>query len=698
MSVIAGLPLREESRPERVNARDEHADRPSVQHQRILPYAVALALVVLGFLPIVNWIPGGHSAPWYGDVLQTWLSGAAIVAGVTVVLIVVTRGRVLSAASDFADSVSQLFVARPRLAALTIGTIAGIVYATVAQLVFDARPLFIDEIVQLYQARLFAAGQLTDHVGFFPEFFGALNVVSRGDRQFGQFPPGGPAHLLLGVLAGAPWLVMPLIGGGAVYVFSLLVRRLEPEVPIALAAILLFAFSPFMIFMSASHMNHVPTLLWVLIAWLACLRMTKQPTLMLRWPLLFGLSAGIAASIRPVDAAAMTAPALVLAIMSLRIKKDVMMALAATCVGAALPVALILGFNHATTGSSFLFGYELMWGKSHSLGFHNSPWGPAHSPARGLELLSLYALRLQSYLFETPAPSLIPVIATLGLARRIAPFDKVMLWATVLLAVAYFAYWHDGFYLGPRFVFVLVPVLVLFTARAPRALGERVKSLKVRRVAFVGLATAIVLGVGLGIPERARYYAQSLNNSRHRLAAPVEALGVRNALIFVRESWGSQVMARLWGRGITRSDAEALYRAVDTCLLDSALVALEYRDVRGHFARSALWPLLHDSALVQASTLSPDRSQRMLPGRDLSPRCREHIAADQRGVALYPLLLAEPRSSNLFVRDLGERNAILTRTYPDRAAYLLIPRAPDDSVYVLRPLPPRDAGYALGGR
>ncbi len=609
--------------------------------------------------------------------------------GLTVVLIVVTRGRALSTAADLAEHASRLFDARPRLAALMISTTAAIVYATVAQLVFDARPLFIDEIVQLYQARLFAAGQLTDHVGFFPEFFGALNVVSLADRQFGQFPPGGPAHLLPGVLVGAPWLVMPLIGGAAVYVFSLLVRRLEPEVPVALAAILLFAFSPFMIFMSASHMNHVPTLFWVLIAWYACLHMTTQRTSVLRWALLFGLAAGTAASIRPVDAAAMTAPALVLAIVSLRVKKDVVMSLAATCVGAAIPVALILGFNHATTGSSFLFGYELLWGKSHSLGFHSSPWGAAHSPARGLELLSLYALRLQSYLFETPTPSLIPVIATLALARRITPFDKVMLWATVLLATAYFAYWHDGFYLGPRFFFVLVPVLALFAARAPRALGERAKSLRVRRVAFVGLTTAILLGIGLGIPERARYYAQSLNNSRHRLAAPVEALGVRNALIFVHESWGSQVMARLWGRGITRSDAEALYRAVDTCLLDSALVGLEHQDIKGQPARSLLWPLLRDSALVQPSTLSPDRSERVLTGHDYSPRCLERIADDQRGVALYPLLLAEPRSTNLFVRDLGERNGRLTRTYPDRVAYLLLPRAPDDSVYVLRPLPSR---------
>ena len=36
--------------------------------------------------------------------------------------------------------------------------------------------------------------------------------------------------------------------------------------------------------------------------------------------------------------------------------------------------------------------------------FTPRPWGDLHTPARGLELLNLYFLRLQGYLFETPFP------------------------------------------------------------------------------------------------------------------------------------------------------------------------------------------------------------------------------------------------------------------------------------------------------
>ncbi|MGQ0640252.1 MAG: hypothetical protein ACT4P6_05690 [Gemmatimonadaceae bacterium] len=98
-----------------------------------------------------------------------------------------------------------------------------------------------------------------------------------------------------------------------------------------------------------------------------------------------------------------------------------------------------------------------MWGDSHSFGFHKSPWGVAHSRVRGLELVNLYALRLQSYLFQSPAASLLPDIATLAVARGLTRFDRALLWAMVLLLAAYFAYWHDGFYRGPRFLLYSFP-------------------------------------------------------------------------------------------------------------------------------------------------------------------------------------------------------------------------------------------------
>lgn len=666
-----------------MTARDNPNNRSPAGGGKILSRALAIGLAVFGFLPIANWIAAGHSAPWFSQVAQSWVSGTAIVFGAVVVLVILSRRRVVGFAAKFGSRAGQWYDGQPQRSALTISVAAAALYAIVALTVFDARPLFIDEIIQLYQARVYAAGDLVDRVGPFPEFFGALNVVSAGDHQFGQFPPGGPMHLMLGVLLGVPWLITPLLGGAIVYVFARLVRHIEPEPSVALAAILLLAFSPFMVFMAGSQMNHVPTLLWILIAWLACSHLTAEQMPGRGWAVLFGLAAGIAATIRPVDALAMTAPAFVLWIAKPRSRRDALSALF-VAIGLALPMAALLAYNGATTGSPLLFGYELMWGKSHSLGFHTSPWGIAHSPARGFELLSLYTLRLQSYLFESPTPSLLPAIVTLAVASAVARFDRVMLWATVLLAGAYFAYWHDGFYLGPRFFFVLTPLFALLAARAPRALGAFTQRMAVRQYASVALAISFVIGLGTGLPARARLYSRSLASSRYQFAS--DSLGEHSSLVFVRESWGSQILARLWGRDVDRPAAEVLYRSVDTCVLDSAVTALEHRGVLGSEARAALWPLLRDSMNVRPSTLSPDETERVLAGSTYPPRCAAQIAADHDGTALYPPLLAERHDRILFARDLGERNALLAKQYPDRATYLLLAPLAGESVYRLRPL------------
>lgn len=678
------MPLREESRPERVSALDNPDNPGGPARGKLLPRGFAVGLAVFGFLPIANWIAGGHAAPWYSQIAQSWISGTAIVVGVVVVLIIVSRRRAIGFTTRIADAAAQWFDRQPHHVSLIISALAAVVYAAVALLVFDGRPLFIDEIVQMYQARVYATGHLVNHVGPFPEFFGALNVVSIGDNQFGQFPPGGPAHLLLGVLLGAPWLITPIVGGAAVYAFASLVRQVEPEPSVALAAILLLAFSPFMMFMAASHMNHVPTLLWILVAWLSCLRLTSESTATRWWALLFGGAVGIAATIRPVDALMMTAPALLLWCAKLRSKRALSYA-PFVALGLSVPLSALFAYNELTTGSPLVFGYELMWGKSHSLGFHNSPWGSAHTPARGFELLSLYTLRLQSYLFESPTPSLLPVIITLGIASRVTCFDRMMCWATALLAGAYFAYWHDGFYLGPRFVFVLTPVMALLAARAPRALGAVSRRFAVRQYAFFSLAISFVIGLSTGIPARARIYSQSLTSSRHRFPAS-DSLGEVDALVFVRESWGSQVLARLWGRQVERPAAELLYRAVDTCVLDSAITALEGQDIAGAHAQAALWPLLLDSMNVRASTLSPDETERVRTGSTYSPRCMEQIAADHQGLALYPPLLAEPHGRVVFARDLGVRNELLVRRYPNHATYLLLAPLAGERNYRLQPL------------
>ena len=104
--------------------------------------AVAL-LAALAFLPIANWIPGGHDVDWYATALTLWTLGAAIVAGSAVVLAIVA-GRYGAAFLPLGRRLAALPRPSPRLAAALLVLAAFAVYALVATDVFSRRPLLID--------------------------------------------------------------------------------------------------------------------------------------------------------------------------------------------------------------------------------------------------------------------------------------------------------------------------------------------------------------------------------------------------------------------------------------------------------------------------------------------------------------------------------------------------------------------------
>jgi hypothetical protein len=382
-----------------------------------------------------------------------------------------------------------------------------------------------------------------------------------------------------------------------------------------------------------------------------------------------GLCLGMMVAIRPLDGAAFALPAGVWLLWRTVHQRQFLPSLLLSGVGIATPAIGVLAYNAATTGDPTLFGYELLWGASHNLGFHRAPWGGAHTPARGLELVNLYFLRLQTYLFETPLPSLVPAIASLALVRRLTSFDRYLLVSSGLLVVGYFAYWHDGFFLGPRFFYLLLPMLVLWTARLPAIARDRFPAHNLDRGVLLAYAVSALVGGLVSLPLRVRQYANGMLLARHDYMAP--GAGLNGALILVRESWGAQVIARLYGLGVSRIDAEALYRTVDTCVLEGAVSRLESESVRGGAAMEQLRPLTRDSLRLVVSTLSPDRTEWMLPGSTYSATCQRRIVEDRAGYTFFAPLLARDAGSNIYARDLHARDTLLFARYPERPVFLL---------------------------
>ena len=639
---------------------------------------IAIVVAVLAFLPIANWIPGGNEVESYRAVTNEWLNGTAIALGVAIVLTILSRKiSPLWRANPF-SRVTELAARRPLLTAAVVALLAGTLYAAVALSVLGGRPLNLDEIVQVLQAQIFTQVRLSLPLSPHPAFFSSMNVVETHGRYFSQFPAGGPAMLAIGVLLGATWIVGPICGAIAVVAFSIFLRNAEPRRGVALGALLLFAFAPFVFFVSGSHMNDVTSLMWTTVAIAAMATVVSSEHPRPAFAFLSGLAFGCAATIRPVDAFAFALPAgLWYLARALRARERWLDALPAA-VGVAIPMAALLWINWRTTGAPFLFGYEALWGNAHNLGFHAAPWGTVHTPARGLELINIYFLKLQTYAYESPLPSLVPFIGALWLTRKLRALDRYLLSASTLLVALYFCYWFGGFYHGPRFVYFLMLPIALWTARFLPLLAERFGSgSTIHRAGVYGLICAGVIAAGVSAPFRARLYAASYPTTRWDADSAAAAAGVENALVFVRESWGAQMVARMWAIGISRSDAEHLYWQSDACALEDGINRAEETGLRGKAALYVLEPLIQPAGTTQPSPFSPDSSERYIPGATYTSRCVERIEEDRAGFTLFAPFLLAHGGGNIYARDLGEQNVLLMNQYPDRPAYLLKPVSSD---------------------
>jgi hypothetical protein len=629
----------------------------------------ALVLLVFGFLPIANWIPGGHDALWYNNRLAGWGLNAGLVIGVAAIAAIAFRRYPPLWRAGLWAGVAARWRAAGRRADAGVAGAVFLACAVVSRVVLSAKPLLIDEIISLYQARILASGRLFLPAPRWPEFTSAMHLLDWGGKVYGQFPAGGPAMLAIGTLLHAEWLVGPAATAIGAYLFARLLRRMELRDGTALAALLVYGLAPFTLFLGGSMMNHVTETMWLIAAALALAGATASDDARPRQAFLMGVAFGIAASIRPMDAAAFAIPAAVWLLWRTRLGTPHVRALLLSGVGVAIPVALLCYVNARQTGSPFRFGYIEMWGKSHELGFHQAPWGPAHTPARGIELINLYFLRLQEYFLESP-PSLVFATLALALATRLRAFDRWILAGCGMLVLGYFAYWADGDYLGPRFMLPLAPWLALWTVRLPAMMVARRVATPIVRATVVAGVGALVLGLVSDLPVQAQLYRNGMSSMRLDIEQSAAASGVHNALVLVRESWGAQMMARMWGLGVSRMDAEHMYRTNDACHMQVSIVATEGDNGDGAELTRRLAAYQSDSAqLVRVPDL-PDTTVRFVPGSILTQRCVRRLAEDRAGFTLYPPFLLA-RDGNTYVRDLHGRDSLILAQYPGKEVWLV---------------------------
>jgi len=334
---------------------------------------------------------------------------------------------------------------------------------------FQHYPSVIDSVAQYIHAKIFASGQVTVPAHPLNSFFQLEHFINEG-HFFSQYPPGHIALLALGHLAHAPWLVNPLLGAGTCVLLYILARDLFSETVARLTLILAVA-SPFLRAMSSEFMNHATSLFCLTLFTLCFFRSFHRKNSL--YGFVAGMSAGYCFITRPYTGLLYLVPFAIYGLwLVIRNPKDCWKYPCSMALGF-LPVAFLqFLYNYASTGSPWLFGYILMYGKDHSPGFHEIP---AHFAGQlNSTVFTLWdgitkgfndLILLQRALFNWPMPSLIFIgAAFITRRRRAAPYLILFLSASLCVWIADVTYFYSDWCFGPRYLYESSGLLIILTA------------------------------------------------------------------------------------------------------------------------------------------------------------------------------------------------------------------------------------------
>ena len=626
---------------------------------RALWWTIGAALLILPVLPCLPWTGARDQGPVWAPNVEAWAIGTLVV-----IVLALISGRL-------ATSVTQWpAVRRPSarwlVAGLAVAVTSLSVYAI--RVLFASNPIIVDEVAQLFNAKIFLAGRLAAPPPVPPEAFLVIHTGITPAGWVTQFPPGQTVLLALGLLAHAAWLVNPLLAGVDTVLVFAVARRLYDE-PTALVATLLWAGSAWVMTMSGTYENHVGAVTLVLLTW-ALLWCPRAPRTM--HFVLGGLAMAAAAATRPLDAVAGALPILLWAVYHRRVWQ-----LGWSVLGGA-PVMALWGYlNWRIYGSPFTLGYIAIWGPNHGMGFHTDPWGRPFTPLIALSNLAMGIRRLHIFLEEWPIPALLP-LAVWALVARQHSFEDLLVGVAAAAAPAlYFFYWYSGEYPpGAPFYYVAAPMLLIATARASRwawtaARGAVERSSAIRWDVALLSGALIVLGWGWAalLPQRFREYQEWARTLKLHPERQLRQQGVRQALVIVPDSWESRIIVSLWTLGIRANLAQTASSRLDACDLQHLIERARADSLSPSATAARLRALLAATPVaVPEVPRWPDPALRLRPGSTPPADCQVELNRDLHGFTVYGNLAWRNaiglHKGIVFARDIYNRDSLLFAQYP----------------------------------
>ena len=453
--------------------------------------------------------------------------------------------------------------------ALTLAVLTALACAWISRNILESMPHVEDEFANLWQAHVMAENEIYLPSPPLPQAFLVPFVIDYQGQRFSKYPPGWPATLSLGVRAGIPYLMNPLLAGLAVW----LIYRLGCKIAgpgVGLLAALLAAVSPMLLMVSGTLMPHALSLFLALAFMLAWLDMFPfRPALEQKrrqipdWLLILtaGLSLGTLALTRPMTAVGVAIPFAVhgLIILIRGSRKQRIHAISTAMLVLAV-ASLLLLWQAALTGDPWLNTYTLWWPYD-SVGF-----GPGHGRGEGGHDLAAaitntrFSLRSGIHdLFGWPYISWLFLPFGL-LALRRNRDGWLALAGLPSLILVHFVYWIGSWLFGPRYYYEALPGVAVVSALGVAWLGGWVGNasrwLPLRRVGSVVLICILVLvNITMYLPPRIGGLRGLYGVNRAAMHPVREAdLGQSLLIVHTAESWYEYGRLITLGRPFAESD------------------------------------------------------------------------------------------------------------------------------------------------
>jgi hypothetical protein len=391
------------------------------------------------------------------------LAGGALVAAVLAILEHLLMRARPGLAQELQTRTLRPFVRRVSWPAMVLA-LAVATFGVAAHIMghyYDRVPHNPDEAAYIFQAKVFAAGQLSIAIPRVSEAFQFWEpnwVYERDGRWSTFYFLGQPLALAPGAALGAIWLVPPLLGGACVVLIGLIGRRLYDPVTGLLAALLLAA-SPFLLMQSSNFMSHLTVVFYLLMSVFLMLQPGRAPL----FGALAGLFFGLAVNTRALEALVLIPPFAVALAWPL-LRRETRVDAAGRCVGflagGAVAGLLMFFYNAGLTGDGLTSPYADSTVGVDTLGFIDG-----HTLSNGLRNIRAQLMALLLVLNGWPA--------VVGIALVLLPFmlgsrnawDYFCLACLLLVTSVYVLYPGQVFYEGPRYWFPAVPFLMLLSAR-----------------------------------------------------------------------------------------------------------------------------------------------------------------------------------------------------------------------------------------